>query len=422
MTAPLAFIFAVAAAYLAAHVLFDWLARRFLIVSGAEYLVLGILLGPQVSGLLSASVIGSLAPILTLALGWIGVIMGTQFDLKRLVNTPSRDFRIGFAESALTFLLVASLEFVVLRWLIADTDENTLLAAVSFGAIAVASSGVGVTLVTQLANASGRIVDQLRLSSAINSFVAIAIFGVLLCVHHVPAPLARPLTATEWVVVCCAVGLVCGMLFHAFVGNRPDRDRWFVALVGAIVMVSGAATYLRVSPLLSAFFFGAILVNTMPEPAMLIATLTHVERPFYFVLLVFGGAAWEPSSLPWVAPVAMFLAARAAGKIGGSRLAARMNGALGELGDNFGRALLGQGRLAIAIGLSYLRQNDLPFRNLVFTAAVASVLITEFMSARAARWVITNSTSALDAEFAADVASAANESSDVIGHATSGET
>ena len=32
-------------AYLAAHVAFGWLARRYLIVSGAEYLLLGILLG-----------------------------------------------------------------------------------------------------------------------------------------------------------------------------------------------------------------------------------------------------------------------------------------------------------------------------------------------------------------------------------------
>jgi len=390
VTASLALILAVAAAYLAAHVLFDWLARRFLIVSGAEYLVLGILLGPQVSGALSASVVASLAPILTLALGWIGVIIGAQFDLKRLVSTPSRDFRIGFAESALTFLLVASLEYVVIRWLITESDADSLLAAISMGAIAVTSSGVGVTLVANLAEASVRIVDQLRLSAAINAFVAIAIFGVLLCIYHSPAPALRPLTATEWVVVCIGIGIVGGMLFHAFVGDKADRDRWFVAIVGAIVMVSGAATHLRLSPLLSAFFFGAILVNTIPQPAAFIATLTRVERPFYFVLLVFAGAAWEPSRHASALPVAMFLAARTAGKVGGSRLAARMNGALEELGENFGRALLGQGRVAVAIGLSYLRQGDLPFPNVVFTAAIASALITEFMSARAARWVITS--------------------------------
>ena len=51
----------VAVAYLAAHVAFDRLARRFLIVSGVEYLVLGLLLGPQVSGFLSEATIHAFA-------------------------------------------------------------------------------------------------------------------------------------------------------------------------------------------------------------------------------------------------------------------------------------------------------------------------------------------------------------------------
>jgi hypothetical protein len=192
-------------------------------------------------------------------------------------------------------------------------------------------------------------------------------------------------------VVSVAVGVVAGLLFHVFLGETADQDRLFVALVGGIVMVSGAATFLRVSPLLSAAFFGAILVNSTARPEPLITTLTRVERPFYFVLLIFGGAAWRPSHLAWAIPVVLFLAARMGGKIGGSRLAARMNSAIGSLGDRFGYALLGQGRLAVAIGLSCLRQDDLPFPNLVFTAAIASVLLTEFVSARAARWAMAGS-------------------------------
>ena len=53
LSPSLILILAVALAYLATHVAFDWLARRFMLVSGAEYLLLGILLGPQVSGVLS---------------------------------------------------------------------------------------------------------------------------------------------------------------------------------------------------------------------------------------------------------------------------------------------------------------------------------------------------------------------------------
>jgi hypothetical protein len=389
VTASLALLLAVAAGYLAAHVAFDWLARRYLIVSGAEYLVLGILLGPQVSGLLSATVITSLAPVVTLALGWTGMIVGAQLELRELIMRPAREFRIAFAESSMTFLVVAGLAFVILRSPLSDTDTGPLLAAVAMGAMAVASSGVGIALVADIAGASGRILDQLRMSARIDAVVAIVIFGLMLCVHHAPAPASRPLTSTEWAVVCAAIGVLGGTLFHVFLGDTPDRDRLFVALVGGIVMVTGAATYLRLSPLLAALFFGVILVNTTARPAALLEALTRVERPFYFVLLMFGGAAWTPSQRTWIGPVLLFLTARAVGKIGGSRLAARMNGALDELGQHWGRGLLGQGRVAIAIGLSYLYQEDLPFQNLVFTIAIASVLVTEFLSARTARAAVT---------------------------------
>jgi hypothetical protein len=62
MAGPFVLILIVAGAYLAAHWAFEWLGARYLLVSGAEYLLLGILLGPQVSGVLEASVPHGFAP------------------------------------------------------------------------------------------------------------------------------------------------------------------------------------------------------------------------------------------------------------------------------------------------------------------------------------------------------------------------
>ena len=388
MTAPLALLIAVAAAYLAAHVAFDWLARRFLVVSAAEYLVLGILLGPQVSGVLSRPLLDSLVPVVTLALGWIAVIVGMQFELRRLIEIPARRFRIAFSESALTFTIVAGLEYFALAWGGVAIDPVVLVAAATLGAMAVTSSGVGIAVASRVLGTRGPVVEQLELSSAVNGFTAIAIFGLLLCFHHAPLPAARPLTTTEWAVVSVALGVVGGALFHVFLGETPESDRLFVALVGGIVLVSGAATYLRLSPLLSGVFFGIVLVNTSTAPQRFTEALQRVEQPFYYILLVLGGAVWQPSHRAWLLAVALFVAARALSKIGSSRLAARANDALGELGPNWGRALLGQGRVALAIGVNVLHQEDAPYRNLIFTAAIASILLTEFFSARLARSVV----------------------------------
>src|SRR5688572_13195162 len=99
MSAAMLLVQLVVVAYLAAHAAFDWLARRFLVVSGVEYLGLGILLGPQVSGVLSRDMVDSFAPITTLALGWIGAIVGMQFYLQDLVRIKALQYRIAFFES-----------------------------------------------------------------------------------------------------------------------------------------------------------------------------------------------------------------------------------------------------------------------------------------------------------------------------------
>jgi Kef-type K+ transport system membrane component KefB len=188
------------------------------------------------------------------------------------------------------------------------------------------------------------------------------------------------MTPTEWVAVTLGIGVAGGVLFHLFLGRERHVDRLFISLGGGVILVSGAASYVRVSPLLAALCFGAILVNTSRSRAEIAAALERVERPFYFVLLVFAGAAWRPSASSWVLPVLLFLAARTAGKLGGARLAARSSGLLPVLGPNWGRALLGQGPLALAIALNYVYQGGGSVPYVVFTAAVASVLLTDLLS------------------------------------------
>jgi Kef-type K+ transport system membrane component KefB len=199
----------------------------------------------------------------------------------------------------------------------------------------------------------------------------------------VAAPdLARSPTAVEWAVITAAIGVIGGTLFHLFLGEERDVDRLFISLAGAIVLMTGAAAYLQLSPLLSGLFLGCILANTSRNRAEIQQVLTKVERPLYFVLLLCGGAIWTPSSNAWLVPVLMFLALRIIGKLGGARLAARFNGMLPVIGPNWGRALLGQGGLALAIAFGYLAQDNSVFPNIVFTAAVASVLLTDLVSAR----------------------------------------
>jgi Kef-type K+ transport system membrane component KefB len=403
MSSALVLILVVVGGYLAAHVASGWLARRFLVVSGAEYLLLGILLGPQVSGLIGADVFGGFAPFLTLALGWVGVVVGAQFSLPELVRIPATSYRISFFEAFLTLAAVSAAMTPIFSWIFDMPTREAVVPAVALGAVATASAPTGIALVARRLGGTRPVVRQLQLATAIDALVAIVAFSLLLTLNHsAPVGSVRAPTATEWAVISVAIGVGGGTLFHLFLGDERKVDRLFISLAGATILASGAAAYLSLSPLLPTMLIGAILANTSGNRDDIRRVLGLVERPLYFVLLIFAGAAWEPSTRTWLLPVLAFLAVRAAGKVGGGYAAARLNGAHEALGWGWGRALLGQGGLAVAIALNYLIQAGTPVENVVFTAVLVSVILTDVASARIAESVVDSARRRRAATYAAE--------------------
>ena len=385
MSGPLLLVLAVGVAYLAAHVAFDWLARRFMIISGAEYLLLGILLGPQIANVLSENVMAGFSPLVTLSLGWVGAIVGTQFHLPSLVRVRALSYRVAFAEALLTLFFVAAVEFAVMQWWLGLPAWDGIAAAIALGAIAAVSAPAGIGIVARHLGRRSALLRQLEITTAIDALVGIVTIGLLLAIRHPgDVGVARPVTTTEWVVISLAVGIIGGVLYQLFLGRERDEDRLFISLAGAIILTSGAAAYLHLSPIFTAMAMSATLVNLSSSRQEIARTLHASERPFYFVLLIFAGASWQPSLRAWAIPVVLYLVARTLAKVGGARMAARLTHTLPALGANWGRALLGQGPLALALGLEFVRMPDAPVPNVVFTAAIAAVLLLDVSSA----WLI----------------------------------
>lgn len=391
MTSGLVLLLVVAIAYLAAHVASDWLARRLLLVSGAEYLVLGILLGPQVSGVMSGEVVRGFAPVATLVIGWMGALVGMALYLPDLVKVPGLTYRLALGEAVATLLVVGALEAVALHLTLDLSMRTSIAIALAMGAIATASMRAPVDVGARGLEAGPGLARQrqLEVSVVVDAAIAIAAFGLFFALYHPSlASDVRQPTAAEWMLITVGIGLACGALFHLFVGDEQKADRLVVALAGAVILASGTASFLGLSPVLASLVFGFAVVNTSRNRDEIRAVLLRAERPFYFVLLILAGATWRPSARLWIVPVLVFVLARFVGKVGGARLFTRWNGALPLLGPHWGRGLLGQGALPIALGFDYILRDTSRLPNVVFTAAVVSVLLTDLLSARLVRSVL----------------------------------
>lgn len=375
--------------YLAARFAVDWLARHALVVSGAEYLVLGLLLGPRGTGVLTEQQVGALAPFFTLALGWMGASVGFRLWLPVLTRTPGILYRLAFTQSLFTAALVGGGCWLLLWQGGLLTREEAVLPAVALAAIATASTLQGARIASKHLGHRNLAVRLLEISGGVDALFAILILTVGLAIYHVPVNVVpRAPTATEWVVISVAVGVVGGWLFHLFLGDERSPERLFVAIAGAVILTTGAATYIGMSALLPGALLGCILVNTSRQREQVRALLDAVDRPLYFVMLVCAGALWTPSAQDIFAVVMAFLVLRLLGKLAGGWIAAHGNGVARVFSARWGLALVGQGGLAIALALEYSLSPSAVRPNVVFTAALCSVLLTDLLSARLARDVV----------------------------------
>jgi Kef-type K+ transport system membrane component KefB len=298
VSAPLLLILVVAIAYLATHVAYEWLARRLLIVSGAEYLVLGVLLGPQVSGLFPTSAAAQFTPIVILGIGWLGLSVGMQFRLQRLIRVPAFKYRLSLVQSLLTLTLVAAGVSYATAYVYQVPMAVAMIPGIALGAIAVASTPAGLDVAYGRSGIRAPVLQQIEVALGMDALVSVVAFGLLLAWAHGTTPVAvRALTMTEWVVVTLGIGVVGGTLFHLFLGEEKHPDRLFVSLAGAVVITSGAAAYLELSPAMAALVMGVLLANTMRSPKPVQQVLAASERPLYYSLLVLAGASWQSEQM-----------------------------------------------------------------------------------------------------------------------------
>ena len=392
MQTTLAAIVVITVGYILAYLVFDRLRDRYGYVGGAEYVVIGFLLGPQVTGLLDAGQVQDLTPIVSLALGWLGMLLGTYFRLPTMALIDGDHLRIAFAEAVATFGFALAGLLALFRYVAGFEWSAAAVQAVTLAAVATLSSPAAIDAVVDRARHRARILPVLQLTARIDALVAVVAFGLVLAVVHQGevAPGVRPPTATEWAVINLAVGVASGVLFHLFLGPRGhlDEGRLFVALAGAIVVASGASYYLNLSPIYTNLILGFILANSGSAHRDVTRLLLSTERPVYLALLLFAGAAWSPGSvdLLFIAPI--FILVRLAARYLGGRFAGTYVAPAELRTPDLGRGLLAQGGIGVAIAMNYAQVHQELTPRLILTATLLSVLLFEIVASReAAVWL-----------------------------------
>jgi hypothetical protein len=223
-------------------------AERVALVSGIEYAVVGVLIGPLMPfGLIAEATLESLDLLVTLLLGLLGFMVGlhAREALRRFEH-----FLAGSVAALLVALSVGVVTLGLIQWLqpvyLDDptpmfaipvwTDgtrlyqlwasQDALWLALTLGAAASIASSTAIEAVIGRWRAEGPTVVLLRDVASAGQVIAILLFGFALAGNRaVEAAGGYGLSLVEWAGLTAVAGALTGLLFTIFIGDDEDDLR-----------------------------------------------------------------------------------------------------------------------------------------------------------------------------------------------------
>lgn len=314
---------AVGLAVLGAHPRVLRWERRFgltvLASSGFPFLVLGVLF--RELGVLTNAVLTDLRPLFEFGLGWIGLTIGTNLELRRFDRMPAAFAPVIALASLLPIVCAAVACSLTLASLGVVPGKGLMRDALILMACAAVSAPANLELLLRRWKSSMALVLEV---TRVDQLAALGILGFIAIMFRPDRTVTLwHLPRSGWFLMTMGLGALLGVVIYLLVRNVKERTEELGLLMGGVALASGMAGYLALSVAVVCALAGAVLINLQRE-SHIVTTLRDVERPIYFLFLFVVGAAWRPDEWQgWVLGL-VFAVSRGYGKVIAARIASWM--------------------------------------------------------------------------------------------------
>lgn len=337
-------------------------------------IVAGVLLGQAGFLVFDPQAVAGLHSVTQFALTLMAVTVGTHLHLRRLRNAIKRLSLLLLLEAIVTPAAV----FLLLHFVGGIAWSSALL----LGTLAISTAPATIVALVRETRSKGVFVNTLIAAVALNNMACIVLFelaraaarvDVGATTHGVGVILLEPALQ---LVKALALGGAAAFGMEIFTRVMARREPLATAAFVTVLLISGAAHYVDVSPLLAALFLGLIQANLTREREKIVDALFSDFWPA--ILTMFFTLAGMELTLHHARKVGvlalLFFLGRGAGKLIAAGLAMRLAGATERIRQNLGLALIPQA--GVAIGLVISLQEDPAFRGTAMVSVFAGVVLT----------------------------------------------
>lgn len=279
--------------------------------AGGWFAVLaGIALGPVGLDLVDEGIFSGLRPLVVVALGWVGLIVGLQARWKILQAVPGVIWTWTVKDAAMSALVAASLGAIVLGLAVENAFAHPAALFAPLATLAAANLSWAPetrSLRVELSDRTRRIATLIAAAAGLSAIVAIALAGLASLPVRADgiASTLDPLLGGRRLAVLLATAAVVG-IGARFLLSMVERDspQMLVVVVGFVCIVAGVADAAGISPLLSGLLAGVVLANLSTGPLRNLESVLHRgETAGGMLLYGFAGvlvsvdSGWAPLAL-----------------------------------------------------------------------------------------------------------------------------
>ncbi len=344
---------------------------------------MGVLLGPQFLNVVDVETQKGLAPLSALLLGWIGLLFGFQFEIKKLRRFPLEFFLAAVLEGLISLVLIFAGVYLAIMICFDISQYHAMVVATTLAAAGGCTAQTGLAFVSPKSlGKTQNTAKLLRFIVSIDGLIPLLFFGLCFFYNPVTGSNGVWLEGGLWKGVLTALGASFGLLllFAYFISHRRLEKELILVVIGMTMVTSGLASALKFSPLLTNFFVGFWLVNLSRDKERIYQILLAVEKPTYLLLLVFLGVNVSFDSI-WLVVIALvYCLYRVLGKFSAGFLVTRLNPELKKYPRSLGFGLLAQGGLSLAVFLDFQQTFPSRLATVVISFSILAVFFNEFLS------------------------------------------
>ena len=350
-------------------------------VSG--YIVAGILLNPDITGVISNEFIEGSSTLINIALAFITFLIGGSLSWKKIKESGKMVLMLTTLEAMFAFFAVAIISFIAIHYIfnLVSTWQLSLAMSLILGALAAPTDPSATLAVKNEYHAKGQVSSTVLEIAAFDDIFGIVLYTLSVAVAATFAgdvPM-NTMDAFKELVYSIGgsvlIGIFAGWLFNMAtkIFSKETAGELIVLISGFLIGIYGISSAFHFDELLSTMTLGVMLINFNPQRDRIFNIIEQYTDELIFVIFfTLSGLHLQFSSISGsLMIIAFFVFARFLGKYSGIYTAAVITKAPTPVKKYTAGGLFPQG--GIVIGLALLLTKNKTFDE-ISTSVVGIVI------------------------------------------------